>query len=158
MIPKSVLAVVPTARGFARIKKPGVVYLVEDVRAGVFKLGQSRSLRKRVLSFLRDIPAVRLVGYISTNQATLLERYIQNEWVAWRLHWEWFSPPAERVSWFRTSTLVNWSWLPSIEPYPVSILNPVTVRTNNSGCKPVYTLRVGEIITRQTPGYKWDRQ
>jgi hypothetical protein len=98
------------------IYTPGVVYLIEDMQQpGLYKVGYGRHLRTRLLA-IACLRPVRLVWYIVTNEARVLEAHIHRMFAGNRAKGEWFRLTETQVATFKTVRTVNWKEFAPISP------------------------------------------
>jgi hypothetical protein len=130
------------------------VYLLECLPGGVFKLGQTWDLRRRVVENATRYGAVRLIGYIVTNDPLETERYIQRNWRQWRVDTrELYRLPPDAVRQVTTVRVVNWYGKEpeSAEAYELLCDGPEVLPFAPRGKYIRYPVRIGAIVYRQDP-------
>lgn len=128
--------------------RAGIVYLAESLRtSGIFKLGHTTDLRKRLAQINRVEP-IQLVSYITTNDRTRLECALKRQWHSCRVVGEWFRLSDSHVSAFRAVSVVNWKSLPFVQAVSSDCLSPKTPSDLRYHRPDGYVIRPGQPIIK----------
>jgi len=124
------------------------VYLLHDSGRGLYRVGRTKLLRDRLMRHYRGRwGELRFVWYIATNSAVRLERYVMAQWAAQRVEGEWFALTPEQVAAFRGVSTVEWHGRPPLTERGRNPWRPHHCpRVTNRGAKPLFIIRVGELI------------
>lgn len=95
----------------------GAVYLLQDIDAGMFRVGASKAPRTRILDHMRTGRRLMLTHVIRSNDCFRLESHVLAAWKPWAVGGDWFRLPADQVAWFCGFGAVNYHGLESVEAF-----------------------------------------
>lgn len=122
------------------------VYIVRNETNGLYKIGQTRTLRERLIALRGSVGGpLRLVWYISTNRPLRLEKDMHARFADCHDHGDWFALSPEQVAEACSVSVVNYTDAPPWVPQKPG--NPKCPGTTPQ----LYRIAVGELIER-VPG------
>jgi hypothetical protein len=118
------------------------VYIIRNETNGLYKIGQARILRERLLALCGTVKApLRLIWFVNTNRLLRLERAMHARFAESWHHGDWFALTPDQVAEACKVSLVNYKDAPPVTRGGWHAKSPGTTPR-------LYRIAIGELIEK----------